>query len=63
MTRETYFLCRKKPQKLKFVKNVFQKCLSNVSLHAVSRIVPKMQKVGSYCRNNNLRVAFKNGLR
>ena len=56
-TRETYFLYRK-PQKLNFVKNVFENCLPKVSLHAVSCIVPKVQKVGSYCRNNKLGVAF-----
>ena len=43
MTRETYFLYRK-PQKLKFVKIFFENCLRKVSLHAVSCIVPKMQK-------------------
>ena len=61
-TRETYFPY-KKSQKVKFVKNIFENCRRNVSLHAVSRIVPKIQKVGSYFRNNKLGVAFKNELR
>ena len=60
--RETYFLYRI-PQKLKFLKCVFRKLSSKSFFDAVSRIVPKIRKVGSFCRNNKLGVAFKNGLR
>ena len=61
-TRETHFLYRKS-QKLKFVKNGIENCLRKIFLHAVSSIVPKIQKVGNYCRNNKLGVTFKKGLR
>ena len=57
---ESYFLYRK-PQKLKFVKNVFENCLQKVPY--ISRIVPTIRQVGSCCINNKLGVAFKNGLR
>ena len=41
----------------------FENCLAKVSPHAVNRTVLKTQKVSSYCRNNELGVAFNNGLR
>ena len=42
----------------------FESCLRKVSLHAVSRIVPKIQKVELIkSRNNKIGVGLKNGLR
>ena len=61
-TRETYFLYRN-PQKLIFVKNVFRKLSSKSFSSRGKSHSAENTKKGSYCRNNKLGVAFKNGLR